>query len=258
MAITTVDGWLASAKQYYAVSKSSFTTVAALQYSLWQAAGVPAAGAAPGAAAIPTKATQGAVLFNNPTAPALSYLGRVDAMSSAAGLLILYDRVAHMGGLNGTLTTAQAVNTPTPDRGNVSGLGTEAFLEWYTTTGTTATTATVAWTDDTGTARSSAISIAASMAANRMVQIPMVATAAGVRSVQTVTLSASTLTAGNFGVTICNRLASVPILANTPISLDPFALGLSRVPDNACLFFAVIPNATASGALSTSIMIGQG
>lgn len=258
MAVSTVDGWLASAKQCSPFSKASITTVAAAQYSLWLSAGVPAAGAAPGAAAVPTIATAGCQPLTNPTGGALSYLGKLDAMCAQSGQLILYDRLSHMSGLSGTVTTAQTVSTEAINRGDTTGFQVEGFLEWYTATGSTVANATVAWTDDTNTSRSSVIALAATRPASFMAPIPLISSANGVKSVQSVTLSASTLTAGNFGVTLCRRLATIPVIANVPVSLDPFALGLSPIDNNACMFFAFVANTTSSGVLSGALTIGQG
>ena len=256
MSITTVDGWIASGKQYLAVSKSSLTTVAGNQYSLWLTTGQPAAGAAPGAVAVPTSATQGASNFNNPTSPQLTYVGRVDAMCQQTGMLILYDRLSHYGSLSPTLTTSQTINTSAINRGDTTGLNVEAFIETYTALGAASANATVTYTDDTNTSRSGVVAIATSSPVSLMLKVPMAGTAAGVRQIQSVQLSASVLS-GTLGVTLCRRLATIPVIANIPTTLDPFTLGLPQVNDNACLFWSFVANATSSGPLSASVMIGQ-
>lgn len=258
MPVTSVDTWLAAGKQFLPISKASVTSVAGLPYSLWLSTGVPAAGAAPGAAGVPTAATTGAPLYTNPVGPALAYLGGASMMGAVSGVLTIYDRLSHFSGLNGTLATLQSVNTATITRGDTTGLNVEAFLEWYTATGATAVNATVAWTDQSNTGRSSVIALAATRPASFLAPITMTSGASGVRSVQSVTLSASTLTAGNFGVTLARRLATIPIIANTPVSLDAFATGLPRAYDDACLWFTFTSSTTSTGILSGAITLGSG
>lgn len=77
--------------------------------SLWRATGFPAQAAIPTTPAVPTSATVGATTFANQLAPATSYIGWLAAASGNAGQTVeVYDRLAHFGGLNLTLLTAQA------------------------------------------------------------------------------------------------------------------------------------------------------
>jgi hypothetical protein len=164
-----------------------------------------------------------------------------------------------MGGLSGTVTTAQTVNTAAITRGDTTGADVEGFLEWYTATGATGVTATVAWTDNTSTGRSSAITLAATRPAGFMAPIPLAVGARGVQSVQTVTLSATTATAGNFGVTLARRVASIAVpAANVAVSIDPFTLGLPEIPTGASLFFTAVISATGTPTAAGEILIGQG
>ena len=110
MTISTRDGiidGLANNNNRIIWDKASLATQVVGQYcSLWRATGVPAQGAIPAAAAYCTKALAGAIGFDNQTGPATSYLGYHTLLCSAANTnLEIHDRLAHMGGLNGTLLT---------------------------------------------------------------------------------------------------------------------------------------------------------
>lgn len=231
--------------------------------SLWKAAGqYPPAATTPTSAAVPDDASSG-YSFTNPSSPAKSYLGFVGVVAAVPGQLVLFDRLSHTGGLSGTSTSAQTTNLPTAaiNRGDTTGLGVEGFLEWYSDTGSTATTATVSYTDDAGNTgnTSGSIALAATRRASMMLPIPLAAGDKGIRAVASVTLAASTLTAGNFGVTLCRRLATIAIpTANIPVQLDAFSLGLPQVNDDACLMWGFIPSSTTTGQFNGGMVLGQG
>jgi hypothetical protein len=133
----------------------------------------------------------------------------------------------HMGGLSGTVTTAQTVNldlnanlaTDNLDerKGDANFSDVQWWLEWYTDTGSTAVTATVGVTYNDGTSGNlSAISLAATRRASLMVPLnPLVHPCGGGRQDSFkatwtgVTLSATTGTAGSFGVTATRPRTSV-------------------------------------------------
>ena len=262
MAITSLDQLLAASNQLKSFGKVSMTAKAAGTFqSLWTAAGLPAAGANPASLAmvIPTRATAGALPFVNP-ATGLSYISKISSSQQTIGTLILYDRIAHSSGLNGTLTTAQAVNGAALTR-HTTGEDVELFLEVYATTGATASSVTISYTNSAGVAgrTTPAIAMQVTPVAGQMLPIPLQAGDTGIRSVQSVTLSASTATAGNFGITLVKRIAEIPItVAGTGVVLDPFALGFPKIEDNACLSFMVVTSTTSTGFITGTINIAQG
>jgi hypothetical protein len=265
MAITTLDQLAAAAKYQLPFYTASVTTVAGVPYSLWLANGiVPAVRAAPGAAAVPGKVLAGFGTWPDATSPVKTYLNTVMLQGVNTGMLHVYDRLSHMGGLSGTSTAAQTVNTAAITRGgpaeDTTGKNVEGFLEWYSATGGTGATATVSWTDDGGTSgRSTAITLAATRPASFLAPISLVTGTTGIRSVQTVTLSASTGTAGNFGVTLARRICSIPITAaNVGTILDPITSGLIPIDNDACLWFVYQSSTTSSGILSGLITLAQG
>lgn len=272
MAITTIDGivnGLGNAAQLLQINKNSITVQIAGGFSaLWRAGNTPAAGAIPGAAAICTGALLGAMAYVAPTGGKFSYLARGFLMSGNTVTDVdVHDRLAHMGGLNGTLTTAQTVdvtvagagNNMVARRGDADYSDVEWWLEWYTATGATAATATVTYTNAAGTTgRTTTVALAASIGASR--RLPILGAAGEfIQSVQTVTLSVSTGTAGSFGVTASRMRTNMSLgLANAGQVADWQMLGLPKIDDEACLELLVIPNAANTGQLYGAMTLIQG
>jgi hypothetical protein len=178
------------------------------------------------------------------------YLTRLSAQLATAGSLIVYDRKGANGGLNGTLTTAQTVNST-----NASDANDEWFLEWYTATGSTAVTATITYTNQSDvTGRTTTVSLAATRAAGMMLSIVPNTSDTWIKSIQSVTLSATTGTAGSFGVTLARREAEVPVAVTNQVTVfDAINLGLPALRSNPCLAFAVWPSTTSTGVLQAWI-----
>lgn len=274
MTITTRDeliNALANNSSRIVWDKASIANAAAGQiFSLWRATGVPSQGAIPGAAALCTSALTGAMGFANQTAPATSYYAwQTIATSNAATSVEIHDRLAHMGGLNGTLTTAQTVGIdlstlggglPAARRGDANYSDVQWWLEWYTDTGATASNATVAVTyDDGSTGNLAAIAVGGTVRAGRM--IPLAPAVAGrfIRGVNTITLSASTGTAGSFGVTATRPRTVVNTnIANKCEQYDWAQLGLPEVPNDACLMMLMLCATTSTGAVRGQGKIAHG
>ena len=245
--------------------KASLGSQVVGQYcSLWRATGTPAQGAIPAAAAFCTKALTGAIGFDNQSAPATNYLAYHTLLCSAANTnLEIHDRLAHMGGLNGTLLTAQTVGidlstinaggpVPAARLGDANYSDVMWFLEWYTATGATASNATVNVTYDDGTTGNLAVIAigGTAIAASQCRQLVPAVNGRFIRGVNSVTLSASTGTAGSFGVTATRPRAamSVPI-ANKVEVFDWAQLGFPEIPNNSCLAGMLLSTATSSGTI---------
>ena len=249
--------------------KASLSTQVVGQFcSLWLATGVPSAGVAPTTAAYATKALTGAVSFTNQTLPVTSYLAYHTFLAGTANTnLEIHDLLAHMGGLNGTLLTAQTVGidlstinaggaVPAARLGAADYSDTCWFLEWFTATGATASNATINVTFNDGTTGNLAvISIGGTaIAASQCRQLISNVAGKWIRGVNNVTLSASTGIAGNFGVTVSRQRAamSAPI-SNKAEVFDWAQLGLSEIPNDACLKGMLLSTATSTGTIK-----GQG
>lgn len=266
MTISTVDQLLdaiGNNASRLVIDKASLANAAAGQFfSLWTATGTPGAGAAPGAAAVPTKATTGAFGFNNQTAPATSYLAWLAAQfGNSVSNLEIHDRLAHMGGLSGTVTTSQGAlslvtNSPGADRlGDANYSDVQWWLEVYTALGATGVNATVAVEyNDATTGNLAAIALGATPRQGRL--YPLVSAVAGkfIRAVTGVTLSATTGTAGNFGITATRSRTSIsaPLLNKTE-TFDWAQLGLPNIPNDSCLMMLML-----CGTTSTGTVRGQG
>jgi hypothetical protein len=263
MAITTLDGIIGGVDQLRSFGKASMTAKAAGTFqSLWTAAGLPTAGVAPVATtvSIPTSATAGALPFSNPTGGMLTYLSKISNTQQNIGTLIAYDRLAHSALLSGIVATAQTVGGAALTR-FTTGDDVELFLEVYATTGATQVNVTVSYTNESGTAgrTSASTPFIATPVAGQMLPIPLQSGDKGVRSVESVTLSATTGTAGSFGVTLVKRIAEAPvIIASGGIVLDPFALGLPQIQDNACLSLMMLCSTTSTGFVTGTINLVQG
>lgn len=249
------------------LDKSSITGQTASTYvSMWRATGQPGQGAIPGAAAVCNNTTIGGMNFTQQTAPATSYGAYLDlATGNASMTLEIHDRLAHMGGLSGTVTTAQTVgidlntmggtNNITVRKGNSNYSDVSWWLEWYSTTGVTVVNATVNVTyDDGSTGNLTAISLAATRPASHMIGLNLYVPAAQaglfIRGVNTVTLSATTGTAGSFGVTATRQrmVLGCPI-ANYKQVANWADLGLPEIYNESCLFPIVLTSTTSSGTI---------
>lgn len=266
---------LANNSSRIVIDKASIANAAAGQYhSLWRATGQPGQGAIPAAAANCNQSTVGGMRFSQQTAPAKSYLAYLEAASSNSAMTLeVHDRLMHMGGLNGTLTTAQTVgldfNGVTADNmaeriGDADYSDIQWWLEWYTDTGATVTTATVAVTYNDGTTGNlTGVSLAATRRASFMQPlnglIPAASGGKFIRAVNTVTLPASTGTVGNFGVTATRLRGSLFMpIANAKFSADWANLPINTIPNSACPFIAVLASTTSTGLLRGGGKIAHG
>ena len=257
------------------IDKAAIANSAAGQYhSLWRATGQPGQGAIPTAAANCNQSTTGCLTFRQQTDPAKSYLAYLEAASSNSAMTLeVHDRLMHMGGLNGTLTTAQTVgidfNGVTADNmaeriGDANYSDIQWWLEWYTDTGATALTATVNVTYNDGTTGNLTGGILAGTRRASFMQplnglIPAAAAGKFIRAVNTVTLSASTGTAGNFGVTATRLRGSLFMpIANAKFSADWASLPINTIPNSACPFIAVLDSTTNTGLLRGGGKIAHG
>jgi hypothetical protein len=223
-------------------------------FSYWTYDGMPASGAVPTAGAIPTRTTVGALPFTAPGGSRQKWLVNVAAVPTIAGTLILYDRLYHIGGLSGTLTTDQTVQGSTPSPAltrNTGGAGNHIFYEIYTQVGSTSRTLTVTYTDQDGnTGQTATINIGGTdfAAQTRVQRIPLAAGDTGVRAVEKVALSASTGTTGNFGITIGRPLAQISIGTASSGGWRDFTTGLPGLPEidsDACLAMYYTPSSAS-------------
>ena len=270
MAITTRDKLidaLGNNSSRFVIDKASIANAAAGQYhSLWRATGQPGQGAIPGAAAACDHTLTGAMGFTQQTAPATTYGGFANAACSNSAVTIeIHDRLAHMGGLSGTVATAQTVNLDmdalksgsnlTKRMGDANFSDIQWWLEWYTDTGSTAVTATVNVTYNDGTSGNlTGISLAATRRASLMIPlnglIPSADSGKFIRDINTVTLSATTGTAGSFGATATRPRMTLPLSLANKMEVFTWAdLGFPEIFNSSCLFPIEIASTTSTGTV---------
>lgn len=260
MAITTEAGLIASraGARFTRIQKSSVATATAGLTGLFVAAGAaPSSGAAPAAAAVCTSATPGAIALPiTPVGGNTLYIDAVSYVNSVACQFEVVDRLVHSGGLNATLTTAQAVNTPALP-GRASPALCAWYLEVYTAIGATITTAVVAVTHtDATTANINVVTLASAGPGRKMAIIPTAGKV--IASVQSVTLATTTGVAGNFGA-VCEQPVGVRAgisLANLGAEYESLIRSIPG-PD-ACLSLNVFPSTTTTGNIEAGLVIMQG
>jgi hypothetical protein len=188
--------------------------------------------------------------------------GRFNTSSLAGAAVVAIDLLNVSGGLSGTVTTEQTTNLPTAAlTRHTGGDGVFIGIVIYTIVGTTATTISVRYTNQAGTPnRTSTVTSFGGTGfreAARLIQIPLAAGDTGVRSVEGVTLTATTGTLGDFGVCLFKPLMTFSLDSTTgTMPIDAVSSGgmigsMAEFDDDACLtFVAFTPLSQAiNGAL---------
>jgi len=263
MAITGLAEYkskLSNQRELISINIGSSTTVAGRVYDTW-VRGLPA-GVVPTTSVVPTNLTLGSLGQQNAgTGLQTSILGgRISALNP--GNYIVADRLCHSGGLSGIVTGAQTTNLPTAALTRyTSGDGVMLGITLYGAVGSTATTITATYTNQAGTGSRVTPTVGFGgtgfREVDRLFLLPLQEGDTGVRSVESVTIAASTATAGNFGVTLfkplyvlCNDESSGVI--STGYITGKNAGGVPVIENDACVFVIAISqstNAAGSGAL---------
>jgi hypothetical protein len=192
--------------------------------------------------------------------------GHFNTSAPAGTSLFAIDLLNVSGGLSGIVTTEQTTNLPTAALTRyTSGVGVMIGLIIHTVIGTTATTVTVRYTNQAGTANQ--VSTATSFGSagfretGRVVLIPLAAGDTGVRSVEGVTVLATTGTAGNFGVCLFRPLMIFSLDSTTgAMPLDAVSSGgmigsMAQFDDDACLTFISVAQGTQ--AIGGAVLVAE-
>jgi hypothetical protein len=220
-----------------------------------------------------SSADAGSMWRGNP-ASGNSYVSVVSAIaagnSAGSGCLMLIDRLWNNGGFTITSTTAQTVNSvawpsrcptsATDQTPSTNGYGVLLGMEISVGTGAGTPTITVGYTNSAGTASRTAanlVATGASSPATTFYPIGLQAGDTGVRSVQSVTLSA-TWTSGTMNLVAYRILGTMPLSqAGLPLG-DFLNFGAPRVYDSSCLSFLFIPNSTNPVSVYATLVETQG
>jgi hypothetical protein len=248
---------LAGPQQLQLFSKSTFSATSNSYVDYWGVAGTPAAGATPTTAVACTNATTGALPFVNAASGNNNYLcsGAVN-VSSTPHTVFLYDRLAHMAGLNGTISaTPQTVGIDLSSgfTGRVSADYSDAewFVEIYSALGITGRILTITYTDAGGTGSlTTTVTLPSSAIARRIFPVTP---SSPMRSVESCQLSGTTGSAGNFGITAMRRIAAVSpqtAYVDFPSTPDPLQFCLKKIPQDACLTLTALTTSSTAPAIA--------
>ena len=268
MAITTLDGAIAGARPPEFITKAvTGTLVAGQPRSLWYLAGQPGAGTAGStlAGTALTAPVAGQINFTNTGTGARNYVFRFVASVTQPGMIILADRLWHNGGYTITSTGAQTINSVAfPARDNnesTNGEGVILGLEVATATGAGTPTITVSYTNSGNTASRTAtntIATTATAAAGSFFPIGLQAGDTGVRSVQTLTLSA-TWTSGTISLVAYRPIVSLELpIGNTSNAVDAITSGFPELAEGSVPFLIFIPSTTTTSNVTGSLVYTQG
>jgi hypothetical protein len=200
-----------------------------------------------------------------------AYLARLSASATQAGKLMLLDRIWHNGGYTITSTSAQNSTTPTwPSRCPTSGTddtpattgqGVLLAVEIETATGAGTPTITISYTNQAGTSGRTAqnsMATVASSAQGAVYLCTLQAGDTGVRSVQSLTLSA-TWTSGTMHLVAFRFLAELELPgAFISNSIDALTSGLPRMYNGTVPWIVFVPNTTTVSNVSGSYAETQG
>lgn len=257
--------------------------VAGRWYGMFGWSGSPVAGTYPGvalSAAVLNESSQGAMWHGGGVLPATKHVLNASALSTSStgvpGVLLLVDMLMYYPSINMAVSTEQVLdNTVTLPR-YPTGEGVQAYLEATAATGATASNTTITYTNSDGvggrtlgaptanlvSASVTSIVHSGTAANSRGPFLPLAAGDRGVRSVESVRLSAST-GGGGAALVLCKPLLRLPIttfgvptLINTMFDVPP----LPHVVDGACLSWLYLAGAAtaAASAFNGNIDVGWG
>jgi hypothetical protein len=222
-------------------------TIVGRPATLWRYDGQPGPGAIPGAVEAPTNATAGALPFTSPGGSRQAWMTNAWATGLVGGTLILYDRLLHVGGLSGASASPQAVGGALTR--NTGGVGNFAFIEIHTQIGTTGTTVTMIYDDDTGSEEVTSTAVAIGNTnfreATRVIMLPLASGDTGIRGVDSITLGVSTGTAGSIAVVVGKPVAYLGVGAPGAPGWRDYLTGLPGIPEiptGACLSLLWFPS----------------
>lgn len=253
MAITTLDGVIAAAKQRLMINKTaSLTSVAAFGISNFAMAGNPGAGTLAGVSTttgtVPTDATAGCPTVNAFGGGATGYIARLEGSSSVSCRISLYDMLWKGGAY--TFNHSTSGNTPTSYSSRVPGGTDYTGLElWYeqVTAGTLVQNVAVTYNDqDAASSTTGTVAMPLAMIVGRMQQLPL---AAGDTGIQGITGVVGTVaSAGTFNILVMRPLGEIRIrVANDGVIQDILTTGMPQVFADSALRMIVTPDSTAAG-----------
>ena len=277
MASNTLDAGFAGTRPPFRYAKGvTATLVAGRPTSLWALTGAPGPGgfdATLNGVVLSSSAAQVAgQLPHTDPASGESRLWRFSGVSSAqAGVLSLFDRLWHNGGFTITSITAQAITSPAwPSRcptsaadetASVNGYGVQLAVEVSAAVGAGAPTITISYTNEAGVAGRTATNVLATVAspvAGTVHFMGLQAGDLGVRSVQSLTLSA-TWTSGTINLVAYRPITDLELAGvGVPNAVDALTSGRPREYNGVVPWLVFTPSTTSPTSLSGIYLETQG
>ncbi len=265
MAITTFDGFIASAKQNVSQVKTvTRTSVSAAWFSLFDLAGNPGAGVLAGASTtvgiVPTDATAGFPTIHAFGGGSTGHLAQVDYGSTVACRMRLYDMLFKAGAYafnaNVTLATQPSFSSRVP--GGTDFTDTQIWIEAVTAfTGNLSIAVT--YTNQTGVSfkTTGTVATGTTPTLGRMIQLPLQSGDTGVQKIDSVVATGST--AGTFNVLVMRPLWGGRVKAVNDGDVHDLAkTGMPIVYDNSALYLTIAADGTSTGIPELEYVIANG
>ena len=266
MAITTVQGLIDNSRYPRQIVKAGVGTYATGRlHTLWAANGMPAAGTYDTTLNGVTLSapTTGGITFENPVS-GKTYLSLFRGQTLTTATAVLADRLWHNGGIDATSTLAQSITSPTwPARdisGSTNGDGVFLAVEVSAAVGAGTPTITVSYTNEAGTSGRTGTNIettVANSAIGAVYRIGLQAGDKGVRSVQSLTLSA-TWTSGTINLVAYRPIAMIAASQLVSTIEDAVTLGAPVLHDGSVPYFMLGMAAIVSSTLMGQLQFSQG
>lgn len=274
MTITTFDlaGAGARPPQFYSKAVTA-ALIAGRPASLWSLAGAPGAGAFDatlnGVTLSSTSALVAGQIPHFDPSSGNSNLLRLTGRANQTGQLLLLDRIWHNGGFTITSTGSQAITSPTwpsrcptsgiDDTPATTGLGVLCALEVSAATGAGTPTLTLGYTNSVGTSGRTATNVLATLATSAIGAchfFGLQAGDAGIRSIQSLTLSA-TWTSGTINLSAFRVLAEIPVSPDGK-EVDWLTGGAPRLYNGVVPWLVFVPNTTTATNVQGTYVETQG
>lgn len=270
MAITSLDDIIAGVKTPQFFAKSAGPATGTGRYiSYWGIAGIPGAGSydtTPTGVALSSSAglINGQIPYYNATATKQMHLARAVGLSNSGGIMLICDRLWHNGGLNVTnsLQTINSAEWPARDNnGFINGEGVLVGVEVSATTGSGAPSITLAYTNSAGiSGRTGTNQVAtnSTAGAGHFYPIGLQAGDLGVRSIQSLTLSA-TWTTGTINLVAYRVLAVLEQpTSNLGVSVDALTGGLPKLYDGTVPFILFLTAGSSAFRVYGQLVYAEG
>jgi hypothetical protein len=265
MAITTFDGFIASAKQYFSIGKTvTRPAVANSWVTVFDVNGNPGAGVLAGtstaAGIVPTDATAGFPKINAFGGGSTGYLAQVDYGNTVACRMKIFDLLFKAGAYafnaNTTLAAQPSFSSRVP--GGTDFTDTQIWIEAVTAfTGNLSIAVT--YTNESGTAGRTTGTVPTGIAPilGRMLQLPLQAGDSGVQKINSVVATGST--AGTFNVLVMRPIWSGRCrMINDGDVHDLAKTAIPIVYEDSALYTVVIPDSTSTGIPEIEFVIANG